>query len=297
MRAFVSSICLLCLLCLASCGAPTGDTSGEAAVRKQSAAFAEAFNRHDAKALADLWAEDAFYVDLEGAETLKGREEIASHYRSIFEREKDATLELQIDKITFPAADQAVEAGAAVVTYRGQDPIRTAFKAYYQKRRGDWVLTQVRELAAAVAPTNYAHLKDLEWLTGEWIDSDEDSEIISIGKWDNYKNFLTQQFTVSVEGQIILEGKQVIAWDPIKQRIRSWMFDSDGGFGEAWWKQEGKSWLAEYVQTLSDGTRASAVNIYTPSDATHYTWESTGREVGGELLPDIGPITVERKKG
>jgi hypothetical protein len=75
------------------------------------------------------------------------------------------------------------------------------------------------------------------------------------------------------------------------------MFDSDGGFGEGSWKKDGKAWIVENAQTMPDGTRASAINIYTPVDADHYTFESTGRDVGGELLPDIRPVTVERKKG
>ena len=49
------------------------------------------------------------------------------------------------------------------------------------------------------------------------------------------------------------------------------------------------------ASTLSDGRRASAINMITMIDENTFTWESTGREVDGEMLPDVDPVKFVRK--
>lgn len=175
--------------------------------------------------------------------------------------------------------------------------MESTYKVFYEKRNGDWQITEVREEDIDEPPTHYEQLKDLEWLVGEWVDADEDVKIESVSSWDKYKNFITQKFTVIVLGHVELEGKQIIAWDPANERIRSWVFDSDGGFGEGSWMKKGDRWVVEAAHTLADGRRSSAINIYTKVDRNSYTWESTGRDMDGEFLPDIDPVKVIRKKG
>jgi hypothetical protein len=144
-------------------------------------------------------------------------------------------------------------------------------------------------------PSNYEHLQGLEWLIGKWVDKEDDSEVIMQGKWDKNKNFLTQKFSVIIDGNLELEGFQIIGWDPIKKQIRSWVFDSDGGFGEGVWRKQGDKWIVESTQTLSEGKKGTSINIYSNIQPNSYTWESNGREVGGNILPNIEPVTVERK--
>lgn len=284
-----------CLLFFSFC---YGEEEGEqTAIREKAKLYEDAFNRGDAKALSAFWADDAEYVNPETDELISGREEIEKKFLSTFQDQQGAKMEIKIDSITFPENNQAVETATATVK-QGAEVIRqTAFKATWEKRDGDWLLTQIRELDSEEPTTQYEHLKELEWLIGEWVDEDEDVTIAINSQWDKYKNFLTQQFSVTKEGKRELEGKQIIAWDPISQSIRSWIFDSDGGFGEGLWKKKGDSWVVEASQTLADGRRASSVNIYKPVNANSYEWESVGREVGGELLPNIDPVTVVRKKG
>ena len=61
------------LLCLLSCGVaflstalgdePSDQAANEAAIRKAAASYVEAFNKHDAQALADQWSPDAVYLN------------------------------------------------------------------------------------------------------------------------------------------------------------------------------------------------------------------------------------------
>ncbi len=115
------------------------------------------------------------------------------------------------------------------------------------------------------------------------------SELIRIG--DKHKNFLMQNFSMKVLDQNELQGCQIIGWDPIQEKIRSWVFDSDGGFGEGYWSQQGDSWYVNMSFTLADGRKASSTNIYTKVDGS-YTFASEGRDVNGEVLPNIEPVKV-----
>jgi hypothetical protein len=92
-----------------------------------------------------------------------------------------------------------------------------------------------------------------------------------------------------------LEGNQVIGWDPAAGTIRSWMFDSDGGFGEGVWTRKGESWVVKFSQVLSDGRTATATNVYTLIDDNSYKWKSVGRTVDGELQPNIEEVKIVRQ--
>ena len=79
-------------------------------------------------------------------------------------------------------------------------------------------------------------------------------------------------------------GTEVIGWDPRTSRIRSWVFDSDGGFGENVWVHDGNRWLIKYSGTLADGSEASATHILTNVDAATATLQSKDRVVDDKCL-------------
>lgn len=93
-----------------------------------------------------------------------------------------------------------------------------------------------------------------------------------------------------------LEGTQVVGWDPIESRIRSWTFDSEGGFGEGHWIQDGNRWLVKTSYVLASGERASALNVFTYVDQNTFRWQSIDREIAGELQPNIPEVTVVRQR-
>ena len=145
------------------------------------------------------------------------------------------------------------------------------------------------------APAPASPLNDLAWLVGQWTDAGGDSAISTTVVWTKNKSFLSYSFKVAPPGAADLEGTQVIGWDPAAGTIRSWMFDSDGGFGEGTWSKKGNRWLIKFKQVLPDGRKASATNIYTIIDHDTITWQSIGREVDGQFMPNIGPVKVIRK--
>lgn len=284
-------------LVLAFSTLPAQDTEQENTIKQKTEAYVETYNKHDPHALAAFWAEDGEYVNPESGEIIQGRDAIEQAFKSRFKTAADLQLGLKIHAITFLSADEAIETGIFHVNRSGQKPRQSAFKAFFKKQNGEWLINQIRDVDIAAAPDQHQHLKELEWLIGEWVDQDEDVEIHTSYRWDTSKNFIFEKFSVTTEGDLELEGMQVIGWDPIRKKIRSWIFDSDGTFGESSWTKKGNAWVNETVQTLADGSLASSINIYTPINSNSYSWESSDREVGGQLLPDIGPITITRKKG
>ena len=88
---------------------------------------------------------------------------------------------------------------------------------------------------------------------------------------------------------------QVIGWDPRTHRIRSWMFDSDGSFGESVWARDENRWIVKHTGTLADGSDASVTHIVTPVDADTVTVQSKDHVVNGEKQPDLPEVKLTRR--
>jgi len=84
-----------------------------------------------------------------------------------------------------------------------------------------------------------------------------------------------------------LEVSQRVGWAPAAGAIRSWVFDSVGGFGEGAWKREGNRWVIEAVGVLPDGGSGNAINTYEFVDANTFVWRSRERTVDGQPLADV----------
>ena len=133
-------------------------------------------------------------------------------------------------------------------------------------------------------------------MAGEWVDQDEDTTVATTGRFSKNGNFLTRMFIVSVADQTALEGIQIIGFDPAEGKIRSWVFDSDGGIGEGRWTREGDRWTVQSTHVLPDGRKGKATRVITRTDDDTFTLESVDREVDGESLPDVDEVKVVRQK-
>ena len=84
--------------------------------------------------------------------------------------------------------------------------------------------------------------------------------------------------------------------EPIEKRIRSWIFDSDGGYGQAFWTRDGNRWLLKETRVSPDGSESSAEQTLTYIDQDHCTFESANRTLDGDPLPNISKIEINRVK-
>ena len=300
-KQFTRVLLVCCMSCFVSNACRADQAEDEAAIRKSDDAYVEAYNKHDAKALAEMWSPEAVYVDPETGEEAVGREEIEKEFAETFEGLKDAKLEIDVKSIKFLSPNVAVESGTARIVRPNEEPDESTYSALFVKRDGKWLLDRVTEdqppAPPAPPPSNYEHLKDLEWMVGSWIDNDEDGQatIQTDCDWAKNKNFMTRSFAVVIGDQVNMAGMQIIGWDPVAKQIRSWVFDSDGGFAEGKWTRKGNRWLIQQTGTLPDGSKSSAVNIMKQIDNDSFTWQSVQRSVNGDILPNVDEVTVVRK--
>jgi len=297
------SVTCAAVLCCVSWFA-TGDSRAdqvqdEAAIRKSDEAYVEAYNKRDAKALAALWSPEAVYVHPETGNEFVGREEIEKEFTDTFAGLKEGKLEVKVESIRFLSPNVAVENGTARIVKPEGEPDESSYAALFVKREGKWLLDRVTEEETSPPPepppSNYEHLKELQWMVGSWIDQDENATVQTDCDWTKNQNYLNRSFAVVVGDQVDMAGMQMIGWDPKAKQIRSWIFDSDGGFSEGKWSRKGDRWLIQQNGTLPDGSTTSAVNIITRVDDNSFKWQSVNREINGDILPNIDEVLVVRK--
>lgn len=275
--------------------APADLSADEAAIRANCDKYVESYNRRDSRTMAAMWSPEAVYMDPDTNERIVGREEIAKFFDNVFAGMEDADLKVTIDSIDFVSPNVAIEKGSAVVSYSNHDPEESTYSAVHVKRDGQWMLDRVtEEEVPPPPPSHYEQLKELEWLVGSWVDSDDSATIQSEVEWTKNRNFLRRSFAVVIRDEVDMTGMQLVAWDAANKQIRSWVFDSEGGFAEATWKKNGDQWLIQNNATLADGGKATSLNILTYIDDNSFTWESVNREVDGELLPNVDAVLVVR---
>jgi uncharacterized protein (TIGR02246 family) len=270
----------------------------EAAIRATGAKFLEAYNARDAKKLAALWSPEAVYVDpLTGEETV-GRAAIEKVFADAFSDNRDVKLATDDVTVEFVSPNVAIVRGTAHVTRPGEEPDDSEFTSVRVKQGGQWLIDRVTEVEKEKPqPSNYEHLKELEWMVGSWHDDDPRPtiEIQTDCEWTKNKNFLTRSFTFAIGNQVNKSGMQIIGWDPIAKQIHSWVFDSDGGYGEGTWTHKGDKWIVQNSGTLPDGGKTSSKNIMTYVDNNSFKWESVNRDIDGQLQPNVEPVMVVRK--
>ena len=132
-------------------------------------------------------------------------------------------------------------------------------------------------------------------MVGEWVDESPESLVKTTVRWSENHRYLLSEFTIHVEGKPLMHGSQRIAWDPLAKMLRSWVFDSEGGFAEGVYARDGDRWIVKMRGVTTDGRPSSATNITTRISPHSMTWESRDRTVGDEAVEDIELVTVVHK--
>jgi uncharacterized protein (TIGR02246 family) len=271
----------------------------EKALAQTVEALVAGFNGGDAEALAALWSETGVLLSHETGERLKGREAIAGEYAGQLARSKGAQMAIALDSMRLISPDVAALEGTAKISRTGELPAENAFTMILVKKGGKWLIDSLKEAETIIPVSHYEQLKELEWMIGEWAQNDKDVEVRIVCSWKANKNFMNRFFTVKVKGEITHQGSQIVGWDPIQQRIRSWIFESDGTFGEGVWQRDGDRWTIKSHGVLPEGKRSTATQVITKVDADNYRWQSLARAVDGRLLPNTEETILGRvaKKG
>jgi uncharacterized protein (TIGR02246 family) len=263
-----------------------------AAVCAQAEAFVRAFNAGDASAIGQLFTSDARAIDATG-EVAVGREAIEREYASLFRENPGLRLEINVKDVHAVSSDAAIDEGTTrVIPKNGTPPVVNRYSAVSVKHDGKWLLANVREYPGERSAQD--QLKALEWLVGDWVDESADSAMQSTCKWSDDKQALVRDFTIRSRGKVVMTGTQRIGWDPQKEQIKSWEFDSQGGHGEGLWARIGDEWVVKATAVLQDGRSSTATHVITPENPSTCHWRTTDRTVGGQVIPSTQEFVMVR---
>lgn len=265
----------------------------EAAIRAAVQGFAVAFQTGDAKALAALFTDEGEYLD-EGSKPIHGRDALAKQYSEFFAKRKELTATAKTDSIRFLGPDTAIEEGTFTVALKDTPRNSNRYSALYVRQGDKWLIALLKEWQDET--TSQAKLEDLAWLIGTWESAGVDSNAKTTYSWAANKTYILSEFTITPkkDGEKPISGMQIIGVDPAVGRIRSWLFGSDGGIGEATWAWDGERWMIDSAGTLADGSSTSAMNFLARSGSDAFTWRSVSRVHAGVSLPDVPAVTVKR---
>ncbi len=301
---------------------PVVDThaADEAAIRKNAAAFVKAYQAGDAKTLAEHFAADAECAH-ESNVCCRGRAAIEESLAEFFEENPGCKLKKSIDSIRFVSPDVAIEDGTTVCECADESScVVCRYTTVHVRTDGRWLVASVRDRDSRDLKEHSLKLEQLAWLQGEWVDEGDDAVVHFSCEPIDKGNFLMRSFMIEIAGQEKMTGTQRIGWDPLTGKLRAWIFDSSGSFGEGVWYRasdenfasdddgetpdtDGEAdqpaneecWILKTNGVLADGKTASSTSIYTRIDDHTMTWQSVHHEIAGVHQPDSDIITIVRK--
>jgi uncharacterized protein (TIGR02246 family) len=264
----------------------------EQAILSHDGAFVREYNQADSKALAARFTEDAEVIE-ENGDRYQGRPLIQQRLAETFSANPGVKIAIEIETIRFLNADVAKEEGRTIITPAKGSPVVRPYTALFVRRDGRWLISSIREESDPLVRP-HDRLQDLEWMIGEWLDESDESLVRVNCHWSQDQNFLIREFTVKRAGKPVMTVNQRIGWDPLARQVRSWEFDSEGGFGEGRWSRDGQRWVVKHTGVRPDGLTASATNIMSQIRPDLVRWVSIDRVLGDESIPDEEAFVLVR---
>jgi uncharacterized protein (TIGR02246 family) len=266
----------------------------EKEIRAAAKKFVEQFNRGAASEVASHWTGDGDYVN-EYGQRYVGREAIEKEYENFFQQYPHATMAITVDSVRLLGPETAIEDGHSTLEIWPNPPIFGRYTAVHVKRQGEWRMASVRDMSVAAA-LQEGQMADLAWLVGHWKAEHEGVLLEVVYRPIANRHFLERSYQVSKAGKVVESGTQMMGMNPLSQQINSWIFSSDGGHAVGIWSSSQRGWRIETTGVMPDGSITTSINYLShPSDDT-LVWESTGRQVGDQPLPDEKKVVLKRQQ-
>lgn len=264
----------------------------EAAIRKQSERFTRAFNMGNARAIAALCTAGCEYYDDNQGEAFRGPTGIERAFAQMFTEQPHSRAEVEIHAIRFLSQDSALETGVVRIQLPGPTlPTSSHYRVLHVREAGRWQVAMIEERGA-----DEEKLVDLGWLIGSWVMRGKDGEVRLNFAWNRARTRIHGNVTVFEGGRPVSSGTEVIGWDPQRGQVHSWVFNDEGGHGQAFWGRDGHQWVQETTGVLPDGVPTVATNLLTRVTDDKFTWRSVNRAVAGDPIPDRELVTAVRVK-
>ncbi|MEI8374106.1 MAG: SgcJ/EcaC family oxidoreductase [Planctomycetota bacterium] len=279
----------------AATAAPASAASAdEQAVRQVTQNFVKAFNSGNAEKVAALFYSAADLID-DAGNNHKGTAAIKEVLGRFFAKFPGATSTMTADSVWMVSPGLAIEEGRRVVSTKDDKPsAATRYTLVMIKQQGEWKIASGREVEDDDSLSPHDRLKPLAWLVGDWVDEGSDAVIQISCKWSEDKNYLLVDFDSKVQGKPAMKSSQRIGWDPLTQKIKSWVFDSDGGHGEGLWAQVENRWVIKSTAVMPDGQTGFATITLEPGDKDSYVMKGFDRIRGKTAEADYEVKIVRR---
>ena len=275
--------------------ATTASTSSD--IQNTFATYLDAFNRHDAIAMASHWVTDGENLNLDTGNRIVGRTAVEKVFDQLFVNDKSAQIGFQIDSIRPIHDDVAVVDGLSQMSLTDQKPRQSRFSAVLVRHENKWLMESVRESAATATPTIHDRLQQLNWLRGFWEDISDGVTASIQCEWNEQGTYLIRHYLITEELEppgsaerlaagipALLPEKdaykkiaqrfsttEYIGWDNQQGQICSWLFRSDGHAAQFTWQRSGDNWFLESV--CKDNSDSPTQYIIQPAGEDGFTIE------------------------
>lgn len=307
-RSFVTSIVLaLCVIAgpelaraqdtpAADAAAATNNAGSdvEQAVGQQLTRLQEAFNAGQADGVAAIFLPTGELID-EAGTTHSGREQVTDLLTGFFTNFPSAKMQLELESVRpITAQLAAVDMVRAITTADGAERAVSRSNLVFTQQDGAWLIATSRDVPAENELSPHQHLQPLAWMVGDWVDEGGESLIQIHCDWAKDQNYLLVEYLVKREGQEELSSQQRLGWDPVQEQVRSWVFDTDGGFGDGLWTKVGETWIVKSSAVMPDGTTGSATFVIEPQGKDRFIMRGLDRVLGDEVREDV-EMTIVKK--
>jgi len=263
-----------------------------APIRTADEQLVKAFNTGKADEIAAMFLDKGELVDEQGT-IYQGQQQIKDLLTKFFAKFPGAKLALNVDSIRV-IGPVAIEEGTRHTTTKDEvDRSQVRYIAVRTKVGNNWPIVSLRDISDEPSPTPNEQLQVLAWLVGAWVNKSSDAAVKISYRWSEDKNFLLGDFHITRHGSVVMKSTQRIGWDPLAGRVRSWMFDSDGGYADGSWAYVGDAWVIKSSAVMPDGQTGSATVTFKPKDKNSFTMTGTDRIVGDARDADFD-VTVTR---
>lgn len=262
-------------------GKPSAD---EVSLRAAVEQYTASLKTGDLKAILAHWTADGDFIDEEGAHH-KGKDALGKLYEENLKDLKEGKSAFAIESVRMLSPDVAVIIGMVEFTPKDGAVETNRVTATWVKQAGRWLIASVRDLPEQPGDAADRDMKAMKFLVGDWTAEGKGLTVklnVKLGMGDKFA-FLNFDIKKAKESLTVL---QIVGHDPTEGILRSWAFDSAGGFSEGEWIKEGGAWIGEMVGVLPNGQVGAATNTIVVTGPNSITFQSKNREVDGVFVPD-----------
>jgi ketosteroid isomerase-like protein len=274
------------LLVVAQAAEPAAAEREKSAIRATAAAYLEAVNRGDVDAIRSFWTADGNLVDESGRSTSISDLQPSDDPKPAVPN-NPLKLNARTDSIRLITPTVAIEDGTSELdSATSGQATGGRYSVVWVRQDGKWLIDAVRE-AAIANPAAANQLSQLDWMIGQWAEEGETAAFSVSFQWSANKNFIVGEMRIQPRENDPHVITQRIGWDAAIGKLRSWNFDSEGGFSEGVWTAEGAAWSVATTGILPDGKRTRGRRVVQRIGENAVLLDSVEFQIDGEPVPDL----------